>query len=155
MKTHASLFQLTSEIQQLLSLPSFTQEASEGEPYCQFEMFGMQVFIHRTDEEERDPEVGDFPYRLDLQMAFTEHTLDTDTLEYDLQPYYAQLLAFHLDIDTAYHEKHKVGPHWQIHYRYCHKNPRWTGSLLFGETGWEPAIIVTPPTPWRTVRPMP
>lgn len=150
-KTTKSLHQLTSEIQQLLSLPSFTEDAFAGEPYCQFEMFGMQILLHRTDEDEREPEVADFPYCMDLQMAFTENELDTDTLEYNLQPYYAHLLTFHLGVETVYHEKRKVGPHWQVRYHHCHKNPRWNGSILYGEDGWEPAVLQKPPTSWRSL----
>jgi len=75
-------------------------------------------------------------------------------MEYNLQPYYAQLLSFQLGLETAYHEKHKVNRAWQIRYRYCCKNPRWTGSILYGEDGWEPAVIEMPPSPWRSMHPV-
>jgi len=77
-------------------------------------MLGMLILIHRTDEEDRDPEVMHYPYYFDMQMAFTDHELDTDTMEYMLQPYYAQLLSFSLGLDTAFHEKKKVGNKWHI-----------------------------------------
>lgn len=153
-KTHKSLQQLASEIQRLLFLPPYSEDALAGEPYCQFEMFGMVVMLQQMDKEDRDPEVVDFSYCFSLQMAFTDADLDTDELEYQLQPYYAQLLAFHLNMETAYREKHKVGPHWQIRYRYCRKNPIWNGSILYGEDGWEPAVLLAPPTPWRTMHPV-
>src|SRR5438067_6848333 len=110
-RTDKSLHQLTSEIRTIFSLPPFRQDTFAGEPYCQFEMFGMLVLIHRADEEDRDPEVVDFPYSFELQFSFADTLLDTDAMEYEIQPYYAQLLAFHLNIETAYHEKHKIGPH--------------------------------------------
>ncbi len=153
-KTDKSLQQLATEIRDLLSLPSFKQDSFAGEPYCQFEMLGMLVLIHRADEEDRDPEVMDYPYCFDLQMAFVDHELDTDDLEYRLQPYYAQLLSFRLGVDTAYHEKQKVSYHWQIRYCFYHRNPTWNPSILYGEEGWEPAVIATQPGPWRNMHPV-
>lgn len=149
LKTEKSLQQLAREMRELLSLPPFKHDAHAEEPYCQFEMFGMLVLVRLTGEEERDPEVCDFPYCLDMQMTFSEHELDTDTMEYQLQPYYAQLLAFHLNVEAAHQERQKLGKHWQVRYQYCHRNPRWDGSLLYGEAGWEPAISQAPPSEWR------
>jgi len=154
MKTDKTLQQLATEIRDLLSLPHFSESAFAGEPYCQFEMFGMLVLIHRTDEEDRDPEVATYPYSLDLQMSFTDHELDTDSMEYSLQPYYAQLLTFTLGIETAYHEKQKNGGHWQVRYQFLSKNPHWDGSTLYGEKGWQPAVLFAPPGPWRTMHPV-
>lgn len=149
-KTDKSLQQLATEIRELFSLPAFKQNSFAGEPYCQFEMLGMLVLIHRTEEDERDPEVRNYPYSFDLQLSFADHELDTDTMEYNLQPYYAQLLAFHLDVETACYEKQKVGPDWQIRYRFYRKNPRWNGAILYGESGWEPAVVSPlPPSQWR------
>src|SRR6266566_2959976 len=91
------------------------------------------------------------PFR---QISFADHELDTDTMEYTLQPYYAQLLSFQLGLDTAYHEKQKTERAWKIRYRYCHKNPKWNDSILFGEPGWEPAVIQMPPSPWRSMHPV-
>ncbi len=153
-RTDKSLQQLATEIRDLLTLPPFKQDSFAGEPYCQFEMLGMLVLIHRTDEEDRDPEVMDYPYSFDLQMSFVDHELDTDDIEYRLQPYYAQLLSFRLGVDTAHHEKQRVGPHWQIRYCFYQKNPRWNPSLLYGEQGWEPAVITTSFSQWRTMHPV-
>ncbi|GHO44430.1 hypothetical protein [Ktedonospora formicarum] len=152
-KTHQSLQQLATEIRALLNLPPFTNQSLVGAPYCQFETLGMFVLVQRTEEDERDPEVREYPYCFNLQSSFTEHSLDTDEMEYNLQPYYARLLAFHLNIATACHEKKQIGRHWQVRYHYFHKNQTWNESLLFGEPGWEPAVIVSPPTPWRTMMP--
>lgn len=151
-KTEKSLQQLATEIRDLLSLPPFTLDASAEEPYCQFDMLGMLVLIHKTAEEDRDPEVKDYPYSFDLQMSFTEHELDTDAMEYDLQFYYAQLLAFHLGVETACYEKKRVGQHWQIRYCFYSKNPKWNPTLLFGEPGWCPAVKNGPPSAWRSIR---
>ena len=153
-KTEKSLQQLTSEIRNLLSLPPFRQDSFAGEPYCQFEMLGMLILIHRADEEERDPEVLHYPYCFDMQMAFADHEMDTDYMEYILQPYYAQLLSFQLGLDTAYHEKKKVENKWHIRYRFFCKNQRWNGSILYGEPGWEAAVIESPPSEWRTMYPV-
>ncbi len=153
-RTDKSLQQLATEIRDLLLLPPFRQDSFAGEPYCQFEMLGMLVLIHRTDEEDRDPEVMDYTYSFDLQMSFVDHELDTDDMEYRLQPYYAQLLSFRLGVDTAHHEKQKVGSHWQIRYRFYQKNPRWDPSLLYGEQGWEPAVKATTPGQWRSMHPV-
>lgn len=153
MKTDKSLQQLASEIGDLFSLPPFKENSLAGETYYQFEMLGMLVLIHLADEEERDREVRDYPYSFDLQMTFVDHALDTDTMEYQLQPYYAQLLAFHLGVETAHHEKQKVGQHWQIRYSYYCKNPQWDGSILYGEPGWHAAVLTSPPSPWRTMHP--
>lgn len=155
-KTDKPLPQLATEIRECFSLPPFSQTTFAGEPYCQFIMLGMVVLIHRADEEEEiDPEVADYPYRFDLQLSmFTEHELDTDDMEYRLQPYYAQLLAFHLGLETAYHEKQKVGQRWQVRYQFCHKNPRWNVNVLYGEEGWEPAVLTSSPSPWRFLHPM-
>lgn len=153
-KTDKSLQQLATEIRNALSLPPFRQNSFSGEPYCQFEMLGMLILIHWAEEEEREPEVRDYPYCFDLQMTFADHELDTDTMEYTLQPYYAQLLSFQLGLDTAYHEKQKANHGWQIRYRYCCKNPKWSGDVLYGEPGWEPAVIEAPPSPWRSVHPV-
>lgn len=151
-KTDKSLQQLATEIRELFSLPAFKQNSFAGEPYCQFEMLGMLVLIHRTEEDEREPEVMNYPYSFDLQLSFADHEMDTDTMEYNLQPYYAQLLAFRLDLETACPEKQKVGPHWQIRYCFYRKNPRWNGTILYGEPGWEPAVISPlPPSPWRRI----
>lgn len=152
--TDKSLQQLATEIRNLFSLPLFRQNSLSGEPYCQFEMLGMLILIHRAEEDEREPEVMNYPYCFDLQLSFADHELDTDTMEYGLQPYYAQLLSFRLGVDTAYHEKQKAGKDWQIRYRFCRKNPKWNGNILYGEPGWEPAVIELPPGPWRSMHPM-
>ena|SRR5579864_2681143 len=151
-KTEKSLQQLATEIRSLFSLPPFKLNSSSGESYCQFEVLGMLILIHKADEEDLDPEVMHYPYRFDLQMSFADHELDTDSVEYRLQPYYAQLLCFHLGLDTAYHEKQKVEKAWKIRYRFCSKNPKWNASVLYGEPGWEPAISEVAPSPWRAMR---
>ncbi len=153
-KTDKPLLQLSTEIRNLFALPSFRQDAFSGEPYCQFEMLGMLVLIHHADEEDRDPEVMHYPYCFDLQMAFADFELDTDGIEYSLQPYYAQLLCFQLGLDTAYHEKRKVNDRWHIRYRFCSKNAQWKGDILYGEPGWQPAVIEAPPSAWRTMHPV-
>lgn len=150
-KTDKSLQQLAMEIRDLFSLPPFTLNTYTEEPYCQFEMLGMLVLLRQPEKDDLDPEVKDYVYCFDLQMSFTEHELDTDTLEYNLQPYYAQLLAFHLQVETACYEKKKVGQHWQIRYNYYIKNPKWTGDQLYGEPGWQPAIQQGTPSPWRSI----
>jgi hypothetical protein len=153
-KTDKPLQQLATEIRDLFFLPPFRQNFFAGASYFQFEMLGMLVLIHEADEEDRDPEVQQYPYCFDLQMSFTDHELDTDDMEYRLQPYYAQLLSFQLGLDTAYHEKQKVGSHWQIRYRFLRKNLKWTGTVLYGEPGWVPAVLETPASPWRSMHPV-
>jgi hypothetical protein len=153
-KTEKSLQQLSTEIGKLFSLPPFRQNSFVGEPYCQFETLGMLIIIHRAEEEDRDPEVMNHSYCFDLQMAFADHELDTDDLEYRLQAYYAQLLSFQLGVDTAHHEKQRVGNKWQIRYRFYSKNAKWNGSILYGEPGWEPAVVEAPPTTWRAMYPV-
>lgn len=153
-KTDKSLQQLATDISKLFSLPPYRQNSFAGESYCQFEMLGMVILIHKTDAEDRAPEVIEYPYAFDLQCSFVDHELDTDEMEYNLQPYYAQLLTFRLGLDTAYHEKQKIGHDWQIRYHYCHKNPRWNEAVLYGEPGWQPAVLLDPPTPWRTMHPI-
>ena len=153
-KTDRSLQQLATEIRALFSLPPFKQTTFAGEDYYQFEMLGMLVLIHEAEEDDRDPEVMKYPYCFDLQMSFMEHELDTDSMEYQLQPYYAELLAFHLGAETACHEKQKVGRGWQIRYQFYSKNPRWTPDILYGEPGWEPAVKVGAASPWRGMHPV-
>ncbi len=150
-KTDKPLPKLATEIRDILSLPPFRQEVLTGEPYYQFEMLGMLIFLHLAEEEDRDPEVMGYPYRFDMQTSFVDHELDTDSMEYGLQPYYAQLLTFHLGIETAYQDKKKAdkGKGWQIRYNYCCKNPHWDSTVLYGEPGWEPAIKITISGPWR------
>src|SRR5260370_31492023 len=53
-KTDKSLQQLATEIRNLFSLPPFQQNTFSGDEYCQFEMLGMLLLIHRADEEDRD-----------------------------------------------------------------------------------------------------
>ncbi len=154
LKTDKSLQHLATEIRDRFSLPSFKLDMRAEEFYCQFDMLGMLIFIHPIAEEDRDPEVINYPYCFDLQASFTDHELDTDSMEYHLQPYYAQLLAFQLNIETACHEKKKIGPHWQIRYCFYCKNAKWQDSILFGEPGWEPAVVCSPPSSWRTMRPL-
>ncbi len=153
-KTDKTLQQLTTDICTLFSLPPSRRNSAAGESYYQFEMLGMLILVHAADEEIRDPEVASYPYSFDLQLSFADHELDTDDMEYRLQPYYAQLLTFHLGVETAYHEKQKVGRHWQIRYQFCRKNSHWDGSVLYGEPGWEPAVIVGTPSSWRTMHPL-
>jgi hypothetical protein len=153
-KTEKTLEQLAGEIRDLLSLPSFKQGSFSGESYCQFEVLGLLILIHRAAEEDREPEVMHYPYCFDLQMAFADHTLDTDDMEYRLQPYYAELLCFQLGLETAYHEKQKADRAWKIRYHFCSKNPRWNGHILYGEPGWEPAVLKSPPSPWRSMHPV-
>ena len=153
-KTEKSLEELSTEIRNLFSLPPFRQNSFAGEPYCQFEMLGMLVLVHKSDEEDRDPEVMRYPYCFDLQMVFADHELDTDMMEYTLQPYYAQLLCFQLGLETAHHEKRKVDNRWHIRYHFYRKNEKWDGSILYGEAGWEPAVIAAPPSIWRTMHPV-
>ena len=153
-KTEKSLPQLATEIRNLFSLPPFKQNVFSGEPYYQFELLGMLVLIHYSDEEDRDPEVMHYPCCFDLQMSFTDHELDTDSLEYRLQPYFAQLLSFRLGLDTAFHEKQKVDRAWHIRYRFYSKNPRWNPDILYGEAGWQPAVIEGTPGPWRSMHPV-
>jgi hypothetical protein len=151
-RTDKSLEQLATEIRDLLSLPPFKLDAFGTEHYYQFDMLGMFLLLRWSEEDERDPEVRDYPYVFDLQMSFEDHELDTDAMAYSLQPYYAQLLAFRLGVETACHEKKRIGPHWQVRYCcYC-KNPRWTGNVLYGEDGWEPAVLVGVCGKWRTVK---
>jgi hypothetical protein len=152
-KTDKPLQQLVTEIRELFSLPPFRENSFAGASYYQFDMLGMLILLHWIEEDERDPEVIDYPYSLDLHMSFTEHELDTDTMEYCIQPYYAQLLAFRLGVTTAYQEKQKVGSHWQVRYCYCQKNVNWREAILYGEPGWEPAIKTLPLGPWRSMRP--
>jgi hypothetical protein len=152
--TDKSLHQLATEIRRLLSLPLFHETSFSGEAYCQFEMLGMLILIHRVDEESRDPEVRLYPYSFDLQTSFGDHELDMDKVEYSLQPYYAQLLAFRLGIETAYHEKQLHGDDWLIRYHFCHRNPRWNNTILYGEAGWEPAVTEAQPSKWRGMHPI-
>ena len=152
--TDKSLSQLATEIRNLFSLPLFKQSTFSGEPYYQFELLGMLILIHYSDEEDRDPEVMHYPCCFDLQMSFTEHELDMDSLEYSLQPYFAQLLSFRLGLDTAFHEKQKVDRAWQIRYHFYSKNPRWNPDILYGEPGWQPAVIEGTPGPWRSMHPV-
>jgi len=154
-KTDRSLQQLATEIRDLFSLPPFTENSFAGAPYCQFEMLGMLILIHWAEEDERDPEVSDYSYNFDLQMSFSEHELNTDAMEYCLQPYYAQMLASRLGVETAFHEKQKAGRHWQMRYCFYYKNPHWNENILYGEPGWEPAVKAAPPGPWRAVQPLP
>lgn len=149
LKSDKSLSQLAAEVCQLLSLPPFQENSLADEPYYQFEVFGMSILLHRTDEEDREPEVIHYPYSLDIHYSFLEHNLDTDDLEYRLQPYYAQLLSFHLGLDTAHFEKQKIDRKWQIRYHFYSKNSRWNPNILFGEPGWQPAVTEHSPTPWR------
>ena len=153
-KTEKSLQQLSTEIRDLFSLPPFRQNSFAGEPYCQFDMLGMLILIHVADEEDREPEVLHYPYCFDLQMAFADHELDTDAMEYVLQPYYAQLLCFKLGVDTAHHEKQKKDSRWHIRYRFYKKNEKWNGSILYGEPGWQPAVIELPPSTWCVMHPV-
>ena len=149
-KTDKSLHQLATDIRKTLSLPPFQETSFSGGAYCQFEMLGMCVFLHQIEEEERDPEVRCYPYTFSLQVSFGEHNLDTDSMVYRLQPYFAQLLSFHLGVETAYRERQKGEHGWQIRYRFCRKNPKWDGAILFGETGWEPAVLEASPSQWRS-----
>jgi len=149
-----SLAQLATEIRTLFSLPPFQQGAFSGESYCQFEMLGMLILVHRAEEEDRDPEVTHYSYCFDLQMAFADHELDTDDMEYRLQPYFAELLSFQMGLDTAYHEKQKTGRAWQIRYHFCSKNPKWNRTILYGEPDWEPAVTKSAPSPWRSMHPV-
>lgn len=149
--TDKSLHQLATELQKLLSLPPFQESSFSGESYCQFAMLGLIILVHQVDDEDRDPEVRNYAYSLDLQTSFSDHEMDTDEMEYRLQPYYAQLLSFHLDLETAYFEKQKAEHGWKIRYHFCCKNPKWNGTILFGEPGWEPAIVETTPNPWRAI----
>ena len=153
-KTDKSLQQLATEIRNLFCLPPFAENSFAGEPYCQFEMLGMLVLLYKADEEDRDPEVLHYPYCFDMQFTFVDHKLNTDEMEYQLQPYYAQLLSFHLGLETAHHEKQKVGHRWQIRYQFYSKNPQWNASILYGEEGWAPAVITAPPSPWRRMYPV-
>jgi hypothetical protein len=153
-KTEKSLAQLATEIRNLFSLPPFKQSFFSGESYYQFEVLGMLVLVHHADEEDRDPEVMQYPCCFDLQFSFTEHELDTDALEYVLQPYFAQLLSFRLGLETAFHEKQKVDRAWQLRYRFYSKNPRWNPDILYGEPGWQPAVIEGTPGPWRSMHPV-
>ena len=80
-KTDKSLQQLATEIRNTFSLPPFKQNSFSGESYCQFEMLGMLILVHRLDEEDRDPEVMHYPYCFDLQMAFADHELKGSILD--------------------------------------------------------------------------
>ena len=80
-KTDKPLPKLATEIRDILSLPPFKQETLTGEPYYQFEMLGMLIFLHVAEEEEdRDPEIMGYPYRFDMQTSFVDHELDTDAM---------------------------------------------------------------------------
>jgi len=151
-RTDKSLDKLATEIRDLLSLPPFKLDVFATEPYYQFDMLGMFILLRRSEEDERDPEVKDYPYVFDLQMSFEDHALDVDAMAFSLQPYYAQLLAFRLAVETACYERKKVGPHWQIRYCCYSRNPHWNGGVLYGEDGWEPAVLVGTPGIWRTVQ---
>ena len=153
-KTNKPLDQLASEICTLLSLPPYKMDDFAGDPYYQYEMLGMLILLHPTDEEDRDPEVLHYPYSFDLQFSFSEHHLDIDNMEYHLQPYFAHLLSFQLDVETAYYEKQKVEKRWQIRYHFCRKNPHWTGHILYGEPGWQPGTIESSPSEWRSLHPV-
>lgn len=153
-QTDKSMHQLATEMCRLLALPPFREDTSPDGPYCQFEMLGMLVLIHYADEEDRDQEVSSYPHTFDLQMSFTEHRLDTDEMEYQLQPYYAQLLSFQLGVKTAFHEKQKTPTGWKIRYRFFNKNSRWNETILYGEPGWQPAVLEAPASGWRAMYPV-
>lgn len=153
-KTEKPLQQLASELASILSLPPYQHETFGNETYYQFELLGMLLLVHCADEEGQDPEVIHYPYCLDLQMTFTDCELDTDEVEYAMQPYYAQLLSFKLEVDTAHHERQKVDSRWQIRYRFYKRNPQWTGSILYGEPGWKPAVIDAHTSNWRFIQPV-
>ena len=148
-KTEKSLQQLATEMRDLFSLPPFKQSSFSGESYCQFEMLGLLILIHPAEQEEGDPEVMDYPYCFDMQMSFADHELDTDDMEYRLQPYYAELLSYQLGIDTAYREKQKVDRSWKVRYHFCSKNPKWNRSILYGEPGC--SLLFSDPLPVRGV----
>ena len=149
MKTDKTLQQLAAEIRDLFALPPYTFDSHTEEPYCQFEMLGMLLFVRQSDEESQDQEVRDYPYCLDMQLSFTEWNSDNDQLEYNLQPYYAQLLAFRLGVDTACYEKKRIGERWKIHYHYYTRNTDWSADRLFDEPGYVPAIQEEAPSDWR------
>src|SRR5258708_38084309 len=111
----------------------------------------MDILSDLGEEEDRDPEVMNYPYCFDLQMSFTDHELDTADMEYNLQPNFAQLLSFQLDVETAYHEKKKVSRASQKCYHYCHKNPKCNASILYGEPGRPPTAMQTPSSPGRSM----
>src|SRR6266852_9053044 len=146
--TDKSLHQLATEIRKLLSLPPFQETIDVS--YCQFEMLGFMAVVRKLDDEDREPEVRHFPFSFDMQLTFGDHELDTDMMEYQLQPYYAQLLTFHLGVETAYREQKKTERSWQVRFHFCRKNQNWTGSLLFGEAGYEPSVLDVTPGSWRS-----
>jgi hypothetical protein len=152
-KTDKSLPQLATEICQILSLPPFHEATLGDESYCQFEMLGMLILVHFVDEEDRAPETLQYPYAFDLQMSFSELALDTDSLEMSLQPYFAQLLSARLGLDTAYQELQQGPTGWQVRHRYFRRNPRWQSDILYGEKGWEPAVVESTPSAWRLANP--
>src|SRR5579875_2991279 len=76
-KTEKSLHQLASEIGTHLSLPPFKRQRTRDALYYQFEMLGMLVILHYLEEEDRAPEVLNYPYVFTLELTFTEHDLDT------------------------------------------------------------------------------
>src|SRR5690349_17883556 len=90
-KTDKTLQQLATDVLDLVSLHSYERDPHPDEPYCQCEVLGMILLTRHYDEDSREPERLDYSYCLDLQLSFIECDLYTDTAEYNLQPYRAQL----------------------------------------------------------------
>src|SRR5205823_13461505 len=59
-KTDKSLQQLATEICNLFSLPPFRQISFSDEPYCQFEMLGLLILLHR--DRKSTPELQSLAY---------------------------------------------------------------------------------------------
>jgi len=142
------------EVRNLFSLPPFKQSSFSGEPYCQFEVLGLLILIHRADEEDRDPEVMHYPYCFDLQMSFCRSRLDTDSVEYRLQPYYAQLLSFQLGLDTAFTKKQKVNRACRYATASVQKILNGTQPFCMESLGGSQRCSKAPPSPWRSMHPV-
>lgn len=70
-------------------------------PYYRAAGLGFEALLFENAGDELDPEFEAYPYALNLTSQYSDVDLDAFELDEPLSEYYARLLAFDLDIETA------------------------------------------------------
>lgn len=82
------------------SEPQAGQSAEWGEHYAASGV-GFRAILYRNEGEMQDPEFERYRYSLEIVSLFSCSELDPMDLEMPLSDYFARLLAFALDVETA------------------------------------------------------
>jgi hypothetical protein len=102
LKSHDDLDRTAERVFGALGAPCQPDENEEfGGPYYRASGLGFEAALYANAGEVQEPEFETYQYALEVSSTFWCVDLDTVDLEGPLSEYYARLLAFELNVETA------------------------------------------------------